>query len=456
VLQTPDGSDPDGLYLARDIAKVSHGALKVTIDSKTYNSQNPTSEARLTADVRSGRVGFAYQPARDWAAVGVPGFQALMAPFAITTVAASQRVAASPVATTVLGQLSGYGAIGVGLIASEPRQILSVRPLFAQPQFAGAKIRIVDNPQTAAMISALGARPVQGLASNEVNAPLHSGSVTAVESSPFPIAENAYQNEAPYLTSYALFPKFGTLVASKKAWAALSPADQAAMKQAVADTRRNSGQLASRETLELTQLCQQGVVIDQPTAAQLAALVRSTATAGPASAAAAAVERQIRALPGTGPQPDAITRPDGCRVAGDAATATAIHRVLTPVLTHHGGGKIPPGTYVVTDTVADFQAGGQYGNDFEKDITFTTYLHADGTMRETQAPDYPDQGPVSGHYVVKGDEVTFYVSQPTGNWSATETVRWSYFDGQLTFAIVDVADTAARIIYIAHPWRKVS
>jgi TRAP-type C4-dicarboxylate transport system substrate-binding protein len=455
VLQMPDGSDPDGLYLARDIAKVSHGALKVIVDSKTYNSRKPANEARLTADVRSGRVGFAYQPARDWAAVGVPGFQALMAPFAITTVAASQRVAASPVATTVLGQLSGYGAVGVGLIAGEPRQILSVRPLFAQPQFAGAKIRIIDNPQTAAMVSALGARPVQGLASNEVNAPLRSGSVTAVESSPFPIAENAYQNGAPYLTSYALFPKFGTLVASKKAWAALSPADQAAMKRAVADTQRNSGQLASRETLELTQLCQHGVVLDRPTAAQLGALAQSMATAGPASAAAAAVVRQIRALPGTGVQPNATTTPAGCRVAGDAATATAIHRVLTPEITRHGGGKIPPGSYVTTVTVADWHAGGQYGSDWDTAITYTTVMRADGTMRETQAPDYPDQGPVSGRYVVKGDEVTFYVSQGGGSWSATETVRWSYFDGQLTFAIVNVADTASRVIYTAHPWRKI-
>jgi hypothetical protein len=33
-------------------------------------------------------------------------------------------------------------------------------------------------------------------------------------------------------------------------------------------------------------------------------------------------------------------------------------------------------------------------------------------------------------------------------------VRWSYFDGQLTFAIVDVADTGSRVIYTAHPWRK--
>src|SRR5262249_11667753 len=280
-------------------------------------------EARLTADIRAGRVSFAYQPARDWAAAGVPGFQALMAPFAVTTVAASQRVAASPVAATVLGQLSKYGAVGVGLIAGEPRQILSTRPLFTQAHFAGQRIRIVDNPQTAALITALGARPVQGLASNQVNSRLHAGTVTGVETSPFSIAENAYQNSAPYLTSYAVFPKFQTLVASKKAWAALGPADPAGIRQAVADTRRPSGQLGDRAAPKLTQRCQQGVVLDRTTAAQLHALARSTATAGPLGTAAAVVERQVRALPGAGAQPDAIAVPAGCRVAGDAATATA-------------------------------------------------------------------------------------------------------------------------------------
>jgi hypothetical protein len=379
-----------------------------------------------------------------------------MAPFGVTTVAASQRVAASPVAATVLGQLPGYGAVGLGLIAGEPRQILSVRPLFARPQFAGQKVRIVDNPQTAAMVSALGARPVQGLASNKVNSPLSAGSVTALETSPAYIAENAYQTRAPYLTSYAVFPKFETLVASKKAWAALSQADQVAMRRAVADTERHSGQLASRETLELTQLCQQGVVLDQPTAAQLAALAKSTAPAGPAGPAAAAVEHRIRALPGTGVQPNATKAPAGCRVAGDADTAMAIHRVLTPALSHRGRGKIPPGTYVVTDTVSDFEAGGQYGSEWEKDITFTWHLHADGTFYETQSPNYPDQGPVGGRYVVKGDEATFTFTNCPTVCGAAETVRWSYFDGQLTFAIVDVADTGSRVIYTAHPWRKVS
>ena len=404
--------------------------------------------------IRAGRVSFAYQPARDWAAVGVPGFQALMAPFAVTTVAASQRVAASPVAATVLGQLPGYGAIGLGLIAGEPRQILSTRPLFTQAQFAGQRIRIADNPQAAALVTALGARPVQKLASNQVNSRLRTGLVTAVETSPFYVAENAYQTAAPYLTSYGVFSKFQTLVASKRAWSALPVADQALIRQAAVDTRAHSGQLAYREALKLTQLCQQGVVLDQPTAAQLGTLARDAAAAAPAGAAAAAVDRQIRALPGTGVQPYATGVPAGCRVASDAASAAAIHQVLTPAVAHQGGGKIPPGTYVTTDTVADWQAGGQYGGEWNTAITFTTVIRADGTLRVTQAPDYSDQGPASGHYVVKGDEVTFSLSQPGGNWSATEKVRWSYFDGQLTFAIVDVADTASRVIYTAHPWRK--
>jgi hypothetical protein len=244
-----------------------------------------------------------------------------------------------------------------------------------------------------------------------------------VETSPFYVWENGYQTAAPYLTSYGVFSKFETLVAGQHAWAALSPADQAAIKQAVVDTRANSGQLASREALELTRLCQQGVVLDQPTAVQLGVLARDAAAAAPAGAAAAAIDRQIRALPGTGARPDATGVPDGCRVAGDAATATAIHQVLTPAFAHQGGGTIPAGTYVTTDTVADWRAGGNYGDDWNKAITYTTVIRADGTLRETQAPDYPDQGPVSGHYVVKGDEVTFFVSQPTGNWSATESAR---------------------------------
>src|SRR5580704_11470472 len=85
-LQMPDEGNPDGLYFAQDVARRSHGTLKVVVDSSTYLSTVPANEARLVAALRAGQVGFSYQPARDFAAVGVPGFQALDAPFLVTTV----------------------------------------------------------------------------------------------------------------------------------------------------------------------------------------------------------------------------------------------------------------------------------------------------------------------------------------------------------------------------------
>ena len=250
---------------------------------------------------------FAYQPARDWAAVGVPGFQALMAPFAVTTVAASQRVAASPVAATVLGQLPKYGAVGVGLIAGEPRQILSVRPLFAQPQFAGQKIRIVDNPQAAALVTALGARPVQGMASNKVNSPLHAGLVTAVEILPVLHSGECVPDRSALPDVLRGLPEVRDAGGQQEGVGHAEPVgaggDQAGRRRYPG----TFGRLADREAQELTQLCDQGVVLDRPSAAQLGALSRSAA--GTMSAAAAAVARQIRALPGTGVQPNATGIP---------------------------------------------------------------------------------------------------------------------------------------------------
>ena len=60
-----------------------------------------------------------------------------------------------------------------------------------------------------------------------------------------------------------------------------------------------------------------------------------------------------------------------------------------------------------------------------------------------------------GRYVVHGDEVTFIVSRPLENKGQRETLKWSYFRGELTFKIVDVADAGSRVIYTAHPWRRV-
>jgi TRAP-type C4-dicarboxylate transport system substrate-binding protein len=454
-LQMPDEGDPDGLYFAQDVALRSHGSLKVDVDFSSYSSELPSNEAKLVAALRAGQVGFSYQPARDWAAAGVPGFQALDAPFLVTTAFASEALAATPVAGALLRQLSPLGLVGIGLIPAEPRQFLSTAPLIAPSAFSGIDLRINDSPETAALVRAFGARPVQGVSSTQVSGMLLHGQIAGLETSPAYILSNAYNAEASYLTSWAMFPKFETIVASRSAWQVLTAAQQTAIRQAAADTVAHARQLTAREQQELAELCSGGLVVDTPAPGQLAVLARETAGAFPAGSQISAMVAMIRAdVPGTGPQMSAIPLPLQCRTASTPAQAISLHDLSVPSGSGHQGLEIPPGTYVTVDTPADFQAGGVVGGDWDKTITWTWHLYPNGTLYQTQQPDYPDQPFGRGRYVVRGDEVTFFwdpfVEEPP------ETVRWNYYDGQLTFVIVHVEDLSSRVIYTAHPWRKVS
>ena len=457
TLQLPDGSDPDGRYFAADVDRLSGRSLKVRIDSATYNSAQPDSDARLVAAMRSGQASFSYQAARGWAAAGVASFQALDDPFLLTTVQASEALARSPVAAKILRQLSTVGMVGIGLIPTEPRQILSTAPILTTTSLTSARLRINDNPETSALLHAIGARPVEGLTAEQTQNGLEAGSIDGVETSPSYILNNSYNADASYLTSWALIPKFETIAATTKAWAVLTPGQRTAMTTASADTLTHAGQVPTREDHQLDELCATGVVIDQPPITQLDAIAAEAAGATSTSPDVTAMITAIRnAVAGTGPQTDALTPPAGCRVAHSASQARSLHRVaVTPTSpAPRTGATIPPGTYVTTDTPADFAAGGQTGPDWNKPIRFTWHLYANGKVFESQDPEFPDNGNTSGHYIVKGEEVTFVWDAYTD--LTPETLRWSYYDAQLSFTIVSVQDTAGRVIYTAHPWRKVS
>jgi TRAP-type C4-dicarboxylate transport system substrate-binding protein len=450
-LQVPDTGDPYSVYFAQDVARRSHGTLRVVPEFGSSTAA-PAAEAKLVAALRAGRADFSYQPARDWAAAGVAGFQALDTPFLVTTVQATDALANGPVAGALLRQLTPLGLVGLGLIPNEPRQFLSTLPLIAPADFAGTRLRIIDNPQTAALVQAFGAHPVQGIANLQAAQMLKSGALVGVESSPRYILSNTYYEEASYLTAYGFFPKLDTIVATRTAWQKLTAAQQAAMQQAAADTLAYADRtVASTERHELAGLCADGLVLDEPSPAQLAALAREAASAAPAGAQAAAMTQMIKAdVPGTGPRPSAVPPPAQCRAGSTAAEAIALHGLSVRGGSGTQGATIPPGTYVTTDTVADLQAVGDYGRDWSKPITYTTHFYRNGTFYQTQQPDYPDQPFIRGRYIVKGDEVTF--NSPTLN-DNPEIVRWSYYDGQLTFTIVNV-QPGDQYIY-AHPWRKV-
>jgi TRAP-type C4-dicarboxylate transport system substrate-binding protein len=441
-LQMPDASDAIGKRFAAEVTRRSHGSVRVEIDrAAPYDSRDPAAEVRLARALEAGTEDIGYLPARAWAADGRTAFSALQAPFVVTTYPAAQAVATSPIAKQVLDTLPS-SVVGVALVPTQLRRVLAVRPPVSMSALAGLRVRIIDNAQSAADFRALGAQPVQGLDSGEVATEIQARRLDGAETSTSIVLEDSYAAVAKYLSSYAVFPKFQSIVLSSRAWARLSAEQRDAVRDAARSAVTLAGELLPRqEQTQLAQLCRSGLRVVAPSEAQLSAL--ATAGAAADNAADPQLVAALRALPGAGPQAMVSPLPHDCTVPAPAAPAPHATRV-----------KFPEGVYVTTDTVKDWQQGDVINPDFTTDITFRTRLK-DGRWYQTQKPSYADQCPCSGTYKVNGDQIRFVMTDAGGAVVLPETVTWSYFNRQLRFTLVDVADNGSKVIYTAHPWRKV-
>lgn len=452
TLHLPDSTDVDGLYFADALGRRSNGTLVVDVDSETFPSIDPRRELGLVGSLADGTADLGYLPARDWAEAGAPAFEALQTPFVVTSSAASVALARSPVAGEIAASLDSLGVVGLGLVAHEPRRLFSTRPLLALADLAGLRVRVVDNGGTASLVTALGGVPVQGLSSSETGQRLASGEIDAVESSPEYVAASRYQVAAPYVTAFAVLPKIQTIAASERWWNSLTTSQQAAVRAAVADTVVHAADTAARESSELATLCRDGAVITRPDGSALDAIA---ARATPAADADVLPWRDRLAAAVADADPQALDIPAGCTVATSASAATTAHDAAVGSATFTpgvAGPPLPDGTFTTTTTVDDLRAGGVNGPDWSRDITWTfTFDH--GRAHYEQKPTYTDQPPCDGTYETSGDLVRFTWASACG--VAPETVRWSYLDGTLTFEVVDVADNAGKVIYTAHPWRRV-
>jgi TRAP-type C4-dicarboxylate transport system substrate-binding protein len=440
-LQMPDAGDAVGERFAAEVMRRSGGSVRVRIDrAEPYDSRDPTAELRLARALEAGKEDMAYLPARAWAADGNQAFAALLAPFVVTTYPAAQAVATGPIAQQLLGRLPS-SVVGLALVPSQLRRVLAVQPPVSVSVFSGLRVRVIDNPQTASDFSALGAEPVQGLDSGEVATEIGARRLDAAESSPSTVLDNSYAAVAKYLSSYALFPKFESIVLSSRAWGRLSADQRDAVRAAARSAVTLAGELVPRqERTQLAQLCRSGLRVVQPSEAQLQAL--ATASAGATRDADPHVLAALRALPGAGPQALVAPLPRDCTEpsSGPAPRGAQV--------------KFPEGVYVTTDTVDDWERGNVINPDFTTDITYRTRLKG-GRWSQTQKPAYDDQCPCSGTYTVNGDEIRFVMTHAGGAVVLPETVKWSYFNHQLRFTLVDVADNASKVLYTAHPWRKV-
>ena len=310
-----------------------------------------------------------------------------------------------------------------------------------------------------ALLTAMGADPVQGMLAADVRQGLRDGSLDGVEMAPTFIRPNNFQLEAPYLTSFALLPKFEVLAASAEAWGGLSTEDRVAVSGAAAATVER---IAS--TLELRRPGGPGRPLpDRPRRG-------ATHDRGAGRLAGSRPRRARRECAhGRGDQPARstttgrpTTRPPfhrTCPVAASAGQARRLHRAALAAPTGvrprpaHPAGDLPGHGH-------RRRLPGARGRSARRSRTGSPSPTCCGrTARSgtTQDPDFPDQGPSDGRYDTDGYQVTFtYLHNDFGGeLIAPETMHWSAYDGTLTFTDIHAADPAGEAIYGA-PWHLVS
>jgi TRAP-type C4-dicarboxylate transport system substrate-binding protein len=148
-------------YFAAQVAKLSGGKLRIHV---VYGAAGDEAgaEARIARMVQAGKFDLGWIGARAWDELGVKSFQALQAPFLITDYTLLDRVADSPLAGKMLAGLNGDGLVGLALVPDLLRHPVGLRrPLVSPADFAGARMRFPPSKATAALLTALGAVPVE-------------------------------------------------------------------------------------------------------------------------------------------------------------------------------------------------------------------------------------------------------------------------------------------------------
>jgi TRAP-type C4-dicarboxylate transport system substrate-binding protein len=226
---------------AKQAKALSKGKLVVKIDygAGIIRENQPVGEieANLIFLVRTGNADLALAATRSFDARGLRSFQALQAPFLITTDAGMARVTTGPIAARLQSGLGRIGLTGLGLAPEGLRRVFGFQQALVSPEdLAGAKIRAIPSKQTSALLRALGARPVD-LNGDAYAQAVESGAVQGAESSLAIVADSGAP--APTITAgnIALFPKIDVFVGNADAMKRLTSEQRTVLRKAAAYAR---------------------------------------------------------------------------------------------------------------------------------------------------------------------------------------------------------------------------
>lgn len=253
-------------YFAAQVEDLSGARIHVQI---TFNAVGDTQdfEAATIALVRDETFDLGWVGARAWDSQDVSSFDALQAPFLITTYPLLHRVVSSPLAEQMLAGLDKAGFVGLGIYSDQLRHPLGFhRPLRSIHDLAGARIRVPTSVVLDATFRALGAVPVHlGDPSTAIDAGAIDGADTTISGAlEFPLGSFMTLNITPYAKTITLF-------ASAKRFASLSDTERAILREAAKRALQFDLQ-QDPEGHDLTAFCEIGNTVVLADDAELSAM----------------------------------------------------------------------------------------------------------------------------------------------------------------------------------------
>jgi hypothetical protein len=134
-----DADQPDARfvrYFASRVAELSGGSLRVRPVWDAAGQQDADYEARIVRTVREGEFELGWLGARAWDRLGITHFQALQAPFLVTSHTLLGRIATGSVGERMLAGLDGIGLVGLALAPDRLRYPFGVHHALARVPLA--------------------------------------------------------------------------------------------------------------------------------------------------------------------------------------------------------------------------------------------------------------------------------------------------------------------------------
>lgn len=385
---------------ARRASALSNGAIKIELGPDPDNSRPDTSAEKI-AEIRKGTYDLGIVAARSFGELGVPAFQALQAPFLVTSNDLGDRILEDGIADEMLGALDALALESLALTYADRRFPLGYgAPLVSLTDYRARSVAARPSAATYAMLRALGATPTS-VNGGDLQAAAEAGTVVGSEGV---LGSNSPVSPATLTANTPWYFKANALVVNQSVFDGLSGAQQKVLRRAAAETRAWAASQHTDDASAVAQYCADGngavVLATEEQLTELLAAVQPVYDAMERDPISKRVIARIRELAGDTSLPNLSP----CAPPAPAAPAADIAA--------RGDQSVLDGTWRLSSEAQDLEAAGATPEYTGANAgVWTLHLKGgEGTL------DQPRGGPCFVGYTINGRLIVFdFAARPGSN-----------------------------------------